>query len=587
MGTMTTSVVLNGKSVLIPKDFFDVGVKASFGDNVQANLSTEEFTFILDGYQAIVDWIAAGRSGGVGIFEGIPLTISANDGVSSVSVFKGIVDLQAGATIQSRLKQAKVKIRQDESLNQLADLLEPIDYGFLKSEGLITSSDYVSVDYVVNQNDNGLETITTFITIYLLSKQLADTIKEVGVSVAIIGGIAVSGVSGPIGAGVYAIAVAILQVVYAATLLVLILDFGKDLLAVLIKPLRTHRAILLKTLISRACQKIGFTLETSISDLDNIVYLPSNRNVDDYGLKNILKSAGSITEGIPNPGDIGYTCPEMFEIVRELFNAKFAIVGNTVQLHTESAPYWLSQSGWIKPSVTRNPEAKADRYNTDEIKGSVLINFSTDVTDEYTIRNYRGTTYQVLTNARTVEKAKNTTIKNADRVAIPFALGSRKAQLNPFEKALVPLAELFDSIAGIFGGRPNLAKSIKTKVGVLEVSNNNHAVAKLLYMEGGRLPSNHRDLLSARTLWDSYHSEKSFVQNNYRRQRRYVDSETIPFNLSDFVTLLNNAYFRDENGAVGKVVDLEWRLNRHVATISYWVQESYTNNLKETFIEPS
>ena len=88
-------------------------------------------------------------------------------------------------------------------------------------------------------------------------------------------------------------------------------------------------------------------------------------------------------------------------------------------------------------------------------------------------------------------------------------------------------------------------------------------------------------------MWDKYHNEKSFIQNNFGRQRRYIEDETIPFGLSDFVTLLDNSYFRDENGVVGKVVDIDWNMNRDFATISYWVQEIYTNNLQETFIEPS
>jgi len=583
---MSSSITLDGKTVSIPKDFFDVGVKASFDENIQGNLTTEEFTFILDGYQLIRDWISDGRSGGVGIFEGIPLIISSSNVANNATVFKGIVDLQAGAILQENLKQVQVRLRQDESLNQLSELLEPLDYGFLRSLGVISSSDYVNVDYVVNKIDNGLETITTLITIYLLSKQLIDTIKDIVSAIATVAGIAASGITGPIGATIYAIAVAILEIVYAAALLILIIDFGKDLINTLIQPKRTHKGIPLKTLLQKACEHIGFVLETTIEDLDNLVYLPSNRNVDDFGFKNVLKKAGTITEGIPNSGDIGYTCTEMFQIARDLFNARFAILGNTVQFHTESSDFWVSQSGWEKPGIKKDVAGAAFRYNTDEIKGSILISFTTDIVDEYTIKNFKGTSFQVLTDAKAIENVANKTIKNLDRVSIPLALGTRKNKLTPFEDVLVPLANLFDNVAGVFGKNPNLAKKIKTKVGVLQVSNNNHAVAKLLWLSGSRIPSNHRDLFSAKTLWDKYHVEKSFIQNNFGRQRRYVDSETIPFGLSDFVTLLNNSYFRDENGVVGKVVDIEWNLNRDFATISYWVQEIYTNNLQETFIEP-
>lgn len=584
---MSSSVILNGKSVAVPKGFFDVGVKASFGENIQANLTTEEFTFILDAYQEIIEWINNGRSGGVGIFEGIPLVITDSNANNNVSVFKGILDLQEGTIVQERLKQVQCRLRQDDSLNQLSQLLEPLDYGYLKSLGVISSSDYVDVDYVVNKLDKGLETITTLITIYLLSKQLADTIKEIGTTATTISGIAASGVTGGIGAAIYAVAVAVLQVAYAATLLILIIDFGTDLFNILVQPQRRHKGISLKTLIEKACEYIGYQLQTTIEDLDNLVYLPSNQNVDQFGLKNIFSKVGTITEGIPNASDIGYTCTELFQAARDLFNARFAIVGTTVQFHTESSPYWISQSGWEKPAAKKDVAESSFRYNTDEIKSSIFIQFQTDIVDEYTIKNYQGTSYQVLTDAKTVNNPANKTIKNLDRVDIPFALGNRKNSLNSFERALVPLANLFDDIAGVFGGRPNLAKKIKNKVGVLEVSNNNHSVPKLLWLQNGRLPSNHRDLFSAKSLWEKYHVEKSFVQNNFTRQRIYTENETIPFGLNDFVTLLNNSYFRDENGRVGKITSLEWNFSKDRATISYWLQQPYTSNLKETFIEPT
>lgn len=584
---MSSSVILNGKSVAVPKGFFDVGVKASFGENIQANLTTEEFTFILDAYEEILAWIRDGRTGGVGIFEGIPVSISTSDGLNNVGVFKGILDLQAGTTIQEKLRQVQCRLRQDDSLNALSDLLEPLDYGYLKSLGSITASDYVDVDYVVDKIDSGLETITTFVTIYLLSKQLADTIKEIGQTVALVSGISASGITGPVGGTIYAVAFAVLQVAYAATLLVLIIDFGIDLFNILVQPQRTHKGIQLRTLIEKACEYIGFRFETTVEDLDNLVYLPSNQNVDEFGLKNVFTKVGTIQEGIPNPTDPGYTCPELFQICRDLFNARFAIVSNTVQFHTESSPYWVSRSGWEKPVSRRDVAQTSYRYNTDELRSSILIQFQTDIVDEYTIRNYLGTSFQVLTDADAINNPNNKTIKNVDRVDIPLALGNRKDELTGFERGLLPLANLFDDIAGVFGGRPNLARQIENKVGVLEVSNNNHSVPKLLWMQGNRLPSNHRDLFSGKTLWEKYHVEKSFVQNNGTRQRRYVENEVIPFGLSDFVTLLNNAYFRDENGIQGKIVDIEWNFSKDFATISYWLQEVYTNNLKETFIEPS
>ena len=584
---MGSSVILNGKTVDIPKDFFNVGVKASFGENIQANITTDEFTFILSAYREIIDWIEAGRSGGVGIFEGIPISIIKSSGLNNQAIFKGILDLQDDTIVQPNLKQVKARIRQDDSLNALDQLLEPLDYGFLLDIGVIAESDYVDVDYVINPPDKAIATITTLITIYLLSKQLADTIEKLATSAANVGALVATGITGSVASAIFAVAVAIAQAAYAAALLVLIVDFGIDLFNILVQPQRTHKGILLKTLIARACEHIGYTLETTIEDLENLVYLPSNRNVDSFGLKNVFTKVATIERGIPNTGDVGYTCTELFQIARDLFNGRFAIQGNTVQFHTESSDYWVSQSGWIKPAAIQDVEERSFRYNTDEMKGSILIQFQTDISDVYTLESYTGTAFQVLTDAKTVNNPANKTIKNLDRVDIPLALGNRKDQLTGFESGLLPLANLFDDIAGIFGGSPNLANKIKNKIGVLEVSDNNHSVAKLLWMDGGRIPSNQREVFSAKTLWEKYHVEKSFVQNNNRRQRVYYEEETIPFGLQDFVTLLNNSYFRDENGREAKATDLDWNFDSDEAVISYWVSQPYTTNLKETFIEPT
>lgn len=587
---MSTIVTLNGKQVSIPKNFFDVGVKASFGENIQANVTTENFTFILDAYQEIIEWVNGGRQGGVGIFEGIPFTITQSDKATPNQViFKGILDLQDELIIQPNLGQAQTKIRQDDSLNTLDSLIEPLDFGYLKSLGVITPADYVDIEYVVNKPDNGIETITTFITIYLLSKQLGDSILAFGKDGAVISAwsaVVSIPTPGAVGAAVYAVIVSILNIAYAATLLVLIINFGVDLFNILVQPQRTHKGIRLKTLIEKTCKYVGYTLETTIEDLDALVYLPSNFSVDEFGIKNVFSKVGVINEGIPRPTDPGYTCLDLFEICRNAFNARFAIVGNTVQFHTESSPYWISQSGWQKPIAIKDFASRGYRYNTDELKSSIFVEFQTDISDEYTINNYSGTSFQVLTDAKSVSVEVNKTIKNIDRVTIPLALGNRKESLNGLESSLASIANLFDSIGSVFGGKPNLAKKVKNKVGVLQVSNNNHSVAKLLWMPSGRIPNNHRDLFSAKTLWEKYHVEKSFVSNNFSRQRRYVEGEVIPFGLSSFVTLLNNSYFRDENGRIGKIVDLEWVFSKDYATISYWIEDVYTTNLKETFIEP-
>jgi len=577
-----TVIKLNGKTLAVPREFFDVAIKASFDQNPQANLTTDAFTFILDAAKEIQAHIDNGIKSGVGIFEGMPLTISATGNNNSIAVFNGILDLQDSTIINNELGQIEAKIKQDNGLNNLEDQIEALDFGFLLDIGVIKTSDFIDVDYVVIKPNSTIEAITMLITIYLLSKQLIDTIKDISDQVAIIAGIAVSGLPGPIGAAIYAVAAAIAQVIFAAALLLLIIKLGLQLIELLVQPKRTHKAITVKTLLEKTCEKIGYGFNTTIEDLDNLVYLPSNNNPDDYKESIFIQTPGIIDQGIPNVTDFGYTCTELFALARMLFNGRFLIENNSVEFHTESSEFWIKRSTWIKPDVLK----QGHRFNTDELLSSININFRTDITDEYTIDEFKGTVFQVLTDAKTVNVLRNKTIKNAEQVSIPCALGTRKEKLNGFEKLLAELAGTFDRVSKIFGGNSNLKGKITEKVGVLKVSFNNHAVPKLIWLEGNRMPSNHRELFSAKTLWNKYHVEKSFVQNNFERQRVMFENVRIPFGFEDFTQVVNNSYFHDTEGKLGKIITLEWTMNKDFAIISYWQSQPYTKNLKEIFIEP-
>ena len=581
-----TQIKVNGKDLSVPREFFDVSVKATFGENVQANITSDEFTFVLSAYQEIINWINAGKQSGVGIFEGIPITIAAQGRSQTIQVLNGIIDLQDNAIISPQLGQVEAKIRKDDGLNQLSELLEPLDYGYLKELGVITASDYVNVDYVIVKRDIAVEAVTLFITAYLLQKQLRDSIKEIATTIGTIAGIASSAITGSVGATVFAIASALAQAIYAAALLVILIELGRSLVELFVPKKRTHKAILLKTMLEKACNYLGFDFNTTITDLNNIVYLPSNLTPDDREGTVFIKKVGTIKEGIPNATDYGYTCTEAFQLARDLFNGRFVVNRGVVQFHSENSDFWIKESTWIKPDARADFASTSFRYNTDELFSSIKIAFSTDLSDEYTIENFKGTNYQILTDAKTIQLQKNKTIKGLDLVNLPVALGNRKDSLTGFEKLLAEVAKIFDELSKVFGGNSNLSNQIKNKIGVLKVSSNNHSIPKLLWLEGTKLPKNHRDLLSAKVLWNKYHNEKSFISNNYKRQRVYYEGEKIPFGFDDFVKIIDNSYFKDLNGKLGKIVDLEWSMNRDYAIISYWQEEIYTKNLKETFIEP-
>ena len=70
---------------------------------------------------------------------------------------------------------------------------------------------------------------------------------------------------------------------------------------------------------------------------------------------------------------------------------------------------------------------------------------------------------------------------------------------------------------------------MKTRLGTLKVSSNNHQVPKLLWVENGRIPADHREKLSAKVCWKKYRSFDSFVSDNFVGQKLVRNDKPIPF----------------------------------------------------------
>jgi len=118
---------------------------------------------------------------------------------------------------------------------------------------------------------------------------------------------------------------------------------------------------------------------------------------------------------------------------------------------------------------------------------------------------------------------------------------------------------------------------------MLKVWETSHSVAKVLYIQNGRLPANHRQLLSAKSIYEKYHAQSSFV---FQGQKKIYSGIVTKFSLEDFNRLVENSYFRTQDGALCEVRELEWEIDMNKATIVFEVREVYDRNLKEQFYEP-
>lgn len=569
---------VNGKDLQPPTEWQGISVNAQFDNGQpQGSVTTTEFTFILDAYTELKQHIASGF-----IFEGIDFEIQSYNEDTSLTSFKGFIDLVQSAVINDTEGNIKAFAETLDGVPSFESRLEGLEFRFLYDINFITDSDFTTVEYQVLPINQAEQAIFLSLTLLALGQQIESLITDVTSTIAELAADGANPLTANVAIG-KAISLAI-KIAFGIALINETIKVFKQLANTLNPPVREHKCMSFQTLLEKVCDYLGYDFNTSIPLLEKIYYLPSNLAVDEFGDRGFLKKVRGIEIGLPNVNDYGSRCSDFFELVMKMFNARYAIVDGVVQLHTELSNYWIKTSTWHLPSILEPPYS----YNTEELKSNILIKFSTDLKDEYTIDNFRGTSYSIFTDQITTQDEKKKLIRGFEDISFPLALGNRKNELTGVEKFLAFVAGVLDGIIRAITFtlvRTTFKDDIKSRIGVLKVSEDNHNVAKALYLEGSKLPVNQRDLFSAKVLWESGINEKSFIENNFRRQRQVFTGVEIPFGLVDFVQLINNAYFTTSDNRIGKVENIDWSLAEDKAVIDYYIEEQYTDNLQETYLE--
>jgi len=575
---------LAGSKADAPVNWQDIEILATFDNEaIQANITTDQFTFVNEELQKIRQHIENGLSGGMGIFEGLPFAIQLKNKNNSYSAFRGHLDLTDGYEDLVQLDQVRAKMRKDEGLNQLEDRLSALTYGYLEDAGVFNSSDYFEINYVVEKKLNAFDILVSNIILYMMIKELYESIKGLSDRIANSTAHATGGALGPVAAALYIAASVIIELAYIAIMIIAIVDLATNMVNTFIPPVRTTKCATLHTLISKVAGFLGYTFNSNITDLSEIYYIPSNPRLDEINKKGFIKKTKGNELGIPNSVDYGYNVTEMFELVVSAFNAKIQIIDGVMHIHNVDDPFWKRTALYTLPNVLQTTK----KYNTEELTANFQIKFLTDLSDEWTIDEYLGTSYGRTTQAINTITKELKLIRGFDQVNLNVALGKRKDELTPLENFLKEVGGAIDSLTNAFGKGTNFKAKIKGKVGILKVSENNYTLSKLVRLTGaGRIPSNNSTTLSAKYLYENYHIGKSFVSNNFFGQKIVYNSIRIPFSFENFLVLIDNSYFHTFEGKEGKMVSIKWRIANDYAVVDYWIREPYTNNLKETFIEP-
>jgi len=267
---------LNGQSVDFPLTAFDLKIKSNFiNDNIQGDIEIEDLDVYKE-YTHIIDThIAQGK-----YYKGLPIKIKASSDLGVVDVFNGYINLPKLHEILND-GTYKVGVIKKDGLNNLQERLEAITWTMLEAQGDISSNDYTTIDYVVEKSNPALEILMLTLVIYVIAKETIETVtikpidsiqETTTAAIPSVGAGAVVNV----GAILKAVLSIILQILYIALILVAIVGMAKRLFELLITPKREHKSLNYRRGMQIIANRLGLTFYSTITELDNYHYLPSN-----------------------------------------------------------------------------------------------------------------------------------------------------------------------------------------------------------------------------------------------------------------------------------------------------------------------
>ena len=539
--------------------------------------------------------IKDGLSGGVGIFEGDPYQIEVGDVGSPAFTFEGYLDYADGVEITG-CNEVKVALKKTQGTDWLNDVADGFSFRYLQDIGVITSSDFVKVPYIINYIPDNMQLIMLSMSLFMMTKELVQTIKATAEAIGDTtdASTPVVGTSVGAGAGVVTawdignIILTVLKVAafiaYSIAIILAIKNLIEEIIEQLVPKKRYHLGMRLKTLFEKGCQHLDLNLSsTLLNERSDWVLIPSKGH---KGGEKPTGHEGSWTEtGVPSANDAWDSFGDLIRQWSDNFYADFKIVGNT--FHFERADYWDTSGTYTVGDFFTNQKELKDQYkpNTSEIISNYNIYWAYDTQDQNTLDNQNGRVFQAITEPVTEIDRKLRNIKNLEQVAIQASLGLRKNELTKVEEVVKDVASFIDDLTGVLGGGTSYAAQIEARKGSLLFSSHFLTIPKCVVMGGSKLVKNQRDLLASQRLWNELHFVSSLAEiNGHHNQWMRFEKVKVPFCIEDFISLLDNHFCKAPDGRDAMIERLKWKVWDNSATIDYRVKEKYTNNLKIKYV---
>lgn len=626
---MIARYYINGQEVQRPINHSAIKYRIEFDQEFQTqSLSVSELEWGVadlrdkkDAKVILREIVNKGLSGGVGITEGVPLKIVLDsERGETIDVFNGYINLWDS---QFDVGNVIAPIQQSGSLDWFNDQIDSFSFDYLESIGLLTSDNYQTIPYCIEKKQNNLEMIILVVSVFVITDKLAyqtyDLTKLLARS------------ANPFTSPSASVEV-LACIVYIAVLLAALIGLLLQLFENIIQRNKYHYGMKVADMMEIGLKHLGYTFRSSIfqnSVYKDLILLPEKYQVGtNTGILSAIE--GLVKENKRDQkGYFKGTFGDFIRAFKTMFNAKLVIdssVSGSPIFYFEKYNFRKSESGITIPELWGDSNKFA--FNYSDFKSNIKLAFMIDQQDRHTVKEYAGTSVQVIQKQKAVNNRQMVLTKGYDERNIPFALGKKKTSLSNTE---IVLRGLFETVQPVMNliietanrlitvinavlsalrslvkalrrlgirikievrnipkiSKVNVSNQITNRIGMLKMESDYVAIPKLLFLENGKIVN--EEYLNARYLFDQFHVYGLFVARNDFPANQYLikDAKGIPFLFEQTKEVLKNNAIFTERGEKGEIISIEAGFEDQTADIDYKILKQYTNNIELQYLEPN
>lgn len=363
----------------------------------------------------------------------------------------------------------------------------------------------------------------------------------------------------------------------------------KNIFRLVLPPIKKTKVVSLYELLIKPIEYHGykFNIQKEIEDDLKRNFHWASRYSDTQDIKaidsviNLLKGAQNVKSPslfVPNSRDVLSTAIAVVRFIQRKYAADVMVQDNTVFIYNRGADFWEQN---IAFDLEDDLPLKEFRLNVDEHIVNKTTEYATDDADNWTFEDYKGFHFLVTSQLKDFRKS---TAEGSEINNYGIALVNRKDSLNIAERALEGFTKIVARLAKLVG--KNIDTDLTSRIGLPRISRELTGVAKLVYLDSkGRIPKNHRDILSAKSDYQRFQFTDSWTLNPKNKEYIYEDVR-IKMNSEKFGKLLNIGFYIGlKNGDKAKVRALEWKQGRDFADAVLSVEKDYLTKLEEDYYE--